>query len=139
MKKEWTGRSCGVQMGRSRLTQTEANCSLSLSLSLSLSFFIDILFIYISNVIPFPSFPRKLPISSPSPCFYGSVPPLTYPLLPPQPGIPLHGGIKRSQDQGPLLPLMPDKTILSYIRSLVGGLVPESSGVSGWLILLFFP
>jgi hypothetical protein len=50
-----------------------------------------------------------------------------------------------SQDQGPLLPLMPDKAIFCYIcgrshgslhvYSLVGALVPESSGGSGWLIL----
>jgi hypothetical protein len=46
-----------------------------------------------------------------------------------------------------LLPLMPDKAILCYIcrwshgslhvYSLVGGLVRESSGVCGWLILVF--
>jgi hypothetical protein len=46
------------------------------------------------------------------------------------------------------LPLMPDKAILCYIYSwihgflhvysLVSGLVPGSSGGSGWLILLFF-
>jgi hypothetical protein len=30
------------------------------------------------------------------------------------PQIPLHWGIKPSQDQGPLLPLMPDKTIFCY-------------------------
>ena len=62
--------------------------------------------------------------------------------------IPLHWGIKPSQDQGPLLPLMSDKAILCYIcswshgslqvSSLVGGLFPGSSGGSGWLILLFF-
>jgi len=63
-------------------------------------------------------------------------------------GISLHWGIELSQNQGPFLPLMPDKTILCYIcswshgspheYSLVGGLVSGSSGVSGWLIMLFF-
>jgi hypothetical protein len=64
------------------------------------------------------------------------------------PGIALHWGIKLLQYQGPLLLLMLDKAILCYIYrwshgslhvySLVGGLVPGSSGGSGWLILLFF-
>jgi hypothetical protein len=44
--------------------------------------------IYISNVIPFPSFLFKNPLSSlPSPC------PPTHPLLLPGPGIPLYWGI----------------------------------------------
>ena len=53
-----------------------------------------------------------------------------------------------SQDQAPLLPLMPNKAILCYIwgwshgslhmYSLVGGLFPGRSVESGWLILLFF-
>jgi len=61
---------------------------------------------------------------------------------------PLHLGNKSSEDQELPLLLMPIKTILCYIcgwshgslpvYSLVGGLVPGSSGVSGWLILLFF-
>jgi hypothetical protein len=56
--------------------------------------------------------------------------------------------IESLQDRGPPLPLMPDKAILCYISSwshgslhvysLVGDLVPGSSGVSGWFILLFF-
>jgi hypothetical protein len=109
-----------------------------------------ILFIYISNVISFPSIPSAKPL--PLPCFYESVSPPTHPtnhpLLPHCPCIPLHWGIKPSQDQGSLLPLMSNKAILCHIcgwihgflfvYSLVGGLVPGSSGVSGWLILLFF-
>ena len=61
---------------------------------------------------------------------------------------PLHCRIQPSQDQGPLLPLVLDKAILCYIcswshgslhvYSLIGGLVPGSSGVYGWLIMLFF-
>ena len=53
----------------------------------------------------------------------------------------LHWGIEPSQDQGPFLPLMPDKAILCYIcgwnhgsltvYSLVGGLVPGSSVNAG--------
>jgi hypothetical protein len=64
--------------------------------------YLDIFFIYISNVIPFPTFPPKI--------LY----PLPLPLLPspptpiPGPGIPLYWGIEPSQDQGPLLPLMTD-------------------------------
>jgi hypothetical protein len=61
-----------------------------------LSFFIiDIFFIYISNVIPFPSLPSENPPSPPhSPCSP------TYPLLLPGPDIPLYWGIEPSQDQG---------------------------------------
>ena len=67
--------------------------------------------------------------------------PPTHPLLPHLSSIPLHWGIKPPQDQGPPLPLMPDKAILCYIciwshgslhvYSLVGGLVSGSSGWSG--------
>ena len=64
-----------------------------------------------------------------------------------RPGIPLRWGIQPPQDQGPLLPLMPDKAILCYIcswshwpllvSSLVDVLVPGSFRGSGWLILFF--
>jgi hypothetical protein len=54
-----------------------------LSLSLSLSFSLDILFIYISNVIPFHSFCSRNPLSYPSsPCFYKDTPLLTHFCLP---------------------------------------------------------
>ena len=63
--------------------------------------------------------------------------PPTYLLLPHHPGILLHWGIKPSQDQEFLLPLMPDKEIFCYtcswsqgslqVYSLVGCLVPGSS------------
>jgi hypothetical protein len=115
------------------------------------SFLLDIFFIYISNVIPFPGFPSpRNPLShTPSTCFYEGVPPSTYPLPPPLPSIPLHWGIKSSQDQGPLFSLISNKAILCYIcnwshrflhvcYSLVDGLVPVSSEGSNWLILLFF-
>ena len=63
----------------------------------------------------------------------------THPHLPHCPQIPLHWGIELSQEEGNLLPLMADKAILCYIcswsrgslhvYSLVGDLVPGSSGV----------
>ena len=68
---------------------------------------LDIFYIYISNVIPFPRFPSETsPILSPLPL-------LTNPPTPtPCPGIPLHWGIEPSQDQRPLLSLMFHKPIL---------------------------
>ena len=113
--------------------------------TVSFHFFFKIgYFIYISNIIPFPNFPPRNSLSHPpSSCFYESVPP--HPPVPPHPCIPLHWGIEPSLHQGPLLPWMPNKTILCYIYSwshgslhvysLVDGLNP---GSSGWLILLFF-
>jgi hypothetical protein len=96
---------------------------------------------------PFQVTPQKPPFPSLSPCFYEGVPPPTHPLPPPHPGIPLYWGIEPLQDQGPLLPLMPDKAIFCYIHgwshgslhvySMVGGLVPWSSGMSGWLFFLW--
>jgi hypothetical protein len=100
-------------------------------------------FLYLHfKFIPFPHYPSELPPFHPSsPCS------LTHPLLLSCPGIPIHWDIKPSQDQGPLLSLMSNKAILCYIfgwryepllvYSLVSGLVPGNSGVTGWLILLF--
>jgi hypothetical protein len=72
----------------------------------------------------------------------------THPLPVPCPGIPLHWGIKPSQVQGTLLPLMSNKDILFYVcswshgslhvYSLVGSLVSGSAEGSGWLIVFFF-
>ena len=117
-------------------------------LFICISFLLDIFFIYISNVIPCsgsspPPKKKKPNLSHPlSPCSP------THPLPLPGPGIPLHWGIEHSQDQRPLLPSMSNKAILCYIcswshgslqvYSLVGGLVPRSSGGTGWLILLLF-
>jgi len=81
----------------------------------------------------------------PSPNFYEGAPLPTHPFLPHCPSIPLPWGIEPSQDQGPPLPLMPDNAILCYLcwkhgslhmYSLVGGLVPGSSGGVGgiWLV-----
>ena len=112
-------------------------------------FLLDILFIYISIVIPFPGFPSRNPLSHPSsPCFYEGAHPPSYPLPIPCPCIPVHWGMEPSQDQGLLLPLMSDKAILCYKRgwshgylhvfSLVDGLVPGSSEGSGWLIFFSY-
>ena len=109
---------------------------------MSLPFLMDILFIYISNVIPFSGFPSRNPLTHPpSPCFCEGVSPHTHPFLPPCSGIPLHWGIKPSQEQWPLLQMMSDKVILCYVCScshgslyvfsLVGDLVPGNSGGSG--------
>ena len=85
----------------------------------------------------------------PSSCFCKGVSLPTHPLLPPCPSIPW--GIEPSQNQRPLLPLMPDKAIICYIcgwshgslhvYSLVRGLVPGSCGGGGCscVRLLLFP
>jgi hypothetical protein len=77
-------------------------------------FLLDIFFIYISKVIPFPGFPSGNALFHPLPAASMRVltHPTTHSLPPPCPGIPLHWGIKSSQDQGSLLPLMVYKAIL---------------------------
>jgi hypothetical protein len=62
---------------------------------------------------PFPVSPWSSLSHPPLPCFYEGAPPPTYPLQPHDPSIPLHWGIKPSQDQGPPLPLMSDKAYLA--------------------------
>lgn len=97
------------------------------------------------DVTPFPSVPSGTSLSHfPSPYFYEDAPRLTYLLLPHCPSIPLHWGIKPSQDQGILLLLRPDNEILCYIcdgrdgsfhmYSLVVSLVPgrEVGGGGSW-------
>jgi hypothetical protein len=67
-----------------------------------------------SKYILFPSFPITTPLShNPSPCFYEGVSPTHPPTH--HSAFPLPWGIGHSQDQGPLLLLMPDKVILCYI------------------------
>jgi hypothetical protein len=57
-------------------------------------FLLDIFFIYISNIIPFPGFPsKKYPSPTPCPCSPHSP---THPLLLPDPGIPPHWEIEPS-------------------------------------------
>jgi hypothetical protein len=90
------------------LTMTIAQDSHSKTWALSVQWtllllLLDILFIYISNVILFPGFPFKNALS-PLPYPYSP----THPIPLPGPGIPLYWGILTSQDQVPLLPLMTD-------------------------------
>jgi hypothetical protein len=96
--------------------------------------------IYISSLIPLPGTPHSQnpPIPSPSPCFYDRVPPPNPPPPTSPPSVPLHWDIYYTFI-GPLHPLMSDKAILCYIcswshvYSLVGSLVPGSSG-GFWLV-----
>ena len=98
-----------------------------------------ILFIYISNVIPLPSFPSISPLSLLiCPCLYEGDP--THTLMPQRPSISLLW--KPPQDPRGSLP-MPEKAILCYISSwshvpshlysLVGEFVPVNSG-GIWLV-----
>jgi hypothetical protein len=119
----------------------------------NLNILLNILFIYISNIIPLLCFPSTDSVSLPSPSASMRVlpHPPTHPLPPHCPGISLHWGIQPSQDQGPLLPLIPDKAILCYlcswshgslhVYSSVGGLVPGScgrGGLVGWYCGSFY-
>lgn len=79
----------------------------------------------------------------PTPCFYVGVPQHIHPLLPLHLRIPLHWGIKTSQDQGPLLPLLQNKA--PWVAQCVlfdwwfspWKLWCVCVGGSDWLILLF--
>jgi hypothetical protein len=96
----------------------------------------------------FPVSPQQTP-SPTHPRFYENTPPSTHPLLPHYPSIFLCWGIEPSKDQGPSLPLMPDKAILCYIcswshgslhvYSWVHGLVPGNSGEGVWFVAIVFP
>jgi hypothetical protein len=81
-----------------------------------LLFSCDILFIYISNVITFPSVPYVNPLSHlHSPYFYEVAHPPIQPILPHGTDNHLHWDIESSHDQGPLLPMMQDIITLCYI------------------------
>ena len=70
-----------------------------------------------------PTFPSANPLLfSSSPCLYEGTPPCTHTVLPPCPGIPLPWVIELLQDQGPLLPVMPDKP--SSATYPAGAMVP---------------
>ena len=108
---------------------------------------LNIVFICISNVKTFPQFPLSPKTLNPS---SHPLPPSICPSTQPTPTSPprfpfVVASIEPSQDQGPLLPLMPDKTFLchifgwNHVYPLVHGLVPGSPGASGWPTLLFFP
>jgi hypothetical protein len=60
--------------------------------------------------------PLSHPSHPPSLCLYEGFPPPTNPFPPSHTHIPLHWGIKPSQNQGPLLPLMSKMSILCYIH-----------------------
>ena len=87
-------------------------------------FFLSFFFYWIFSLLTFQMlssflvYPLEPPYpipSSPASIRVFSHPP-THPFLPPWgPCIPLHWGIEPSQDQGSLLPLMPDKVIICYI------------------------
>jgi hypothetical protein len=101
-------------------------------------FLLVILFIYISNVIPFPVSPPQAPCPLlPPPASMRVLPPPAHPLLPHQPRVSLSCVIEPPQDQGVPLLVMPDKVILCYIYSWshgsphvysLVGLVPGSFG-----------
>jgi hypothetical protein len=83
-----------------------------------LYFLLVILLIYISNVVPLPHLisatppiPFPLPFVSKMVLFY----PLIHSYLNPH-ASPLHWDNKPPQDQGPPLPLMPDKAILQHME-----------------------
>jgi len=108
-------------------------------LGLFFSFFIGyFIYLHFKCYPPF-QFSSRKSLSPPLPSHEGDPPP-THSLLPQGPSIPPPWVIE------PPLSVMPDKAILCYIcgwshgslyvYSLVGGLVPGSSGGSGWLILL---
>lgn len=92
-------------------------------------FLLDILCIYISKVMPFPAPPHALSL-----CLYEDATLPTHLLLPHHPGIPGKTSLHRTKDfssywcwsHGSL-----------HVYSLVGSLVPGSSGRSGWLMFPF--
>ena len=110
---------------------------------------LDIFFLYISNVNPFPGLPSGNPLSYPPfPCFHESA--SSRPPTPPsRPGIPLHWGIKPPRVQGPLLStdvqqyhplphMQPESWLPPCVYSLVGGPVPRSSGcLASWHVAYF--
>ena len=96
--------------------QTDTQYSSSQSLKQNLKrencsslFLLDIFFIYVSNVIPFPGFTSRNSLSPPTPpASLRVLPhPPTHSLPLPCPGIFLRWGIEPSEDQEPLPPLMP--------------------------------
>jgi hypothetical protein len=98
--------------GVKQVTLGTCTSNSTLGFFLSLLLLVETLFIFTSNVIPFPGFPSKNPI--PLPLFPYSP---TQPLLLPSPGILLHWDIECSQNPGPLFPLTNDKPILCCLCS----------------------
>ena len=114
------------------------------SVSAPFFFYWIFLFIYISNVIPFPGLPsgNHHPIPLPPVSVRVVLHPPTNLLPPSRPGIPLSWGMEHPQAQGPLLQLMFNKAILCHIcgrshgsfhvYSLVGSPVSGSSEGGVW-------
>jgi hypothetical protein len=73
--------------------------------NLSSTFLLIVLFVYVSNDSPLPSYPYTIPFPHPispihtPPCLYEGVPLPTHPLLPQPSSIPLCWSIKPPQDQ----------------------------------------
>jgi hypothetical protein len=115
-------------------------------------FLLDILCIYISNVIPFPSFFSGEPLPPPLPCFYEDAPPPTRTFRLTTLAFFYTGASSFHRTKGfssHWCQTIPSSATYAagamgpslHVYSLVGGLVPGSSwggGRSGWLILLFF-
>jgi hypothetical protein len=78
---------------------------------------VDIFFIYISNVFPFPGIPSGIPLYHPSSlCLYDGASPSTCSSLPTL-AFPYTGALNLPEDQGPLFTVMSNKAILSHIDS----------------------
>ena len=111
-----------------------------------LFFFLDILFIYISNIIPLQVFFLKVPFHRPhSLPLRGCSPTLTCPHPPSHPGNPLLWGIEPLQAQEPFLPMMskqghpiPHMWMEPWVPACVLFLVVLSLGACGqgmfWLV-----
>ena len=140
-----------MNQGSEHENSCELNCSvgtwfwtwhLLLFLLLSKFFFffkLDILFIYISNVIPFSNFPlRNLLSHSLSSYFYEGVPPTHTATSTSPPSIPIYWGIEPSLDQGFLLPYMPYKAIFCYICGWSHALLHVYSLLSKFLNYRFY-
>jgi hypothetical protein len=100
-----------------------------------LVFVLDISFNYISNVIPFSGYPppKKNSLSFP-PASMRVTPSHSYlPTL----AFPYTGALSLHKTKG-LCYICSWSHGSPHVYSLVGGLLPGSSGKSGWLILLFF-
>jgi hypothetical protein len=77
-------------------------------------------FIYLHlKCYPLCQFPLQNPPPLPLSLVLWGCSPLTHPLLPSLGSSSLHWGIEPSQDQGPLIPLIPDKANLSWVTSCV--------------------
>jgi hypothetical protein len=111
---------------------------------ISFCIFYWIFYVSTFQILSLSWFALQNPLSHPLSPSMRMIPLPLHPLPPHCPGIPLHQEIEPSQGQGPLLLVMPDNTILCYIcswnhgslhvYSLVGGVVPGSSGGGVWLV-----